>query len=103
MSSLKGLPNLSHRLFEFADWKIKVMKSVAVTFVTFGLSRLTLTNGLETVEGVGDTDEVLSVGHSGAGVVILPHLALRGEVRGAVDQPEALIFIQQHNTWATEK
>lgn len=59
---------------------------------------LSLTDGLEAVERVGDTDEVLSVGHAAAGVRIFSFLTLRGEMRSAVDQPEALIFIQQHNT-----
>ncbi len=57
-----------------------------------------LTDGLEAVERVGNADEVLPVVHTAAGVKILPGLLLRGEVRGAVNQPEALIFIQQDDT-----
>lgn len=57
-----------------------------------------LTDGLEALERVGDADKVLSVVHTAAGVRILSCLSYRGEVRGAVDQPEALIFIQQDDT-----
>lgn len=57
-----------------------------------------LTDGLEALERVGNADKVLSVWHTSAGVIILSFLSYRGEVRGAVYQPEALIFIQQHDT-----
>lgn len=57
-----------------------------------------LTDGLEAVERVGNADKVLSVDDAAAGVIILPCLLHRGELRGAVHQPEALIFIQQDNT-----
>lgn len=61
-----------------------------------------LTDGLEAVDRVGNADKVLPVGHTGAGVIVLSCFLYRGEVRGAVDQPEALIFIQQDDTWGTE-
>lgn len=61
-----------------------------------------LTDGLEAVERVRNTDKVLSIGHAAAGVIILSSLSYRGEMRGAVDQPEALIFIQQDDTWRAE-
>lgn len=61
-----------------------------------------LTDGQEAVERVCNTDKVLSIGHTAAGVIILSSLSHRGEMRGAVDQPEALIFIQQDDTWRAE-
>lgn len=50
------------------------------------------------VERVCNTDEVLPIILPAAGVIILPCLLNRRKLRGAVDQPETLIFIQQHNT-----
>lgn len=73
-----------------------VMTTLSVLKATW--HNRTLTDGLEAVKWVGYTDEVLSVGHTAAGVIIFSFLSLRGEVRSAVDQPETLIFIQQHNT-----
>lgn len=59
-----------------------------------------LTDGLEAVERVCDADEVLSVGYTAAGVIKLSFLTSGGELGGAVDQPEALSFTQQHDTWS---
>lgn len=54
------------------------------------------------VERVCNADEVLPIILPAAGVIILPRLLNRRKLRGAVDQPETLIFIQQHNTWGAE-
>lgn len=54
-----------------------------------------LTDGLEALQRVGDADEVLSLDHSAGGVRKPSVLLHRWEVGGAVDQPEALILIQQ--------
>lgn len=57
-----------------------------------------LTDGLEALERVRDTDEVLSIFQTAVGVGIPGCFACWREVRGAVDQPEALMFVQQNNT-----
>lgn len=54
-----------------------------------------LTDGLEALQRVGDADEVLPVVHAAVGEVVASLLARGGEVRRAVDQPEALFRIQQ--------
>ena len=57
-----------------------------------------LTDGLEALQWVCDTDEVLSIDQTTAGVIILACFPCWREVRGAVDQPEALMFVQQNNS-----
>lgn len=54
-----------------------------------------LTDGLEALQRVGDAEEVLPVDHSAGGVREPSCLLHRWEMGGAVDQPEALILIQQ--------
>lgn len=54
-----------------------------------------LTDGLEALQRVGDADEVLPLDHSAGGVRKPSFLLHRWEVGGAVDQPEALLLIQQ--------
>jgi len=58
-----------------------------------------LTDGLEAVEREGNAEEVLPVGHAAVGVVVASRPPRGGEVRRAVDQPEALLLIQQDDTW----
>lgn len=60
-------------------------------------SKSRLTDGLEALDGIRNAEEVLPVDHAGAGVRIPSCLLHGGEVRGAVDQPEALSFTQQHH------
>lgn len=57
-----------------------------------------LTDGLEALKRVGDTEEVLPVYQTTVGVEILACLWCCWEVRGAVDQPEALMFVQQNHS-----
>lgn len=63
-------------------------------------NHFSLTDGLEALEWVRDTDEVLSIYQPAAGVIILARFSCWWEVRGAVDQPEALMFVQQNNSWS---
>lgn len=57
-----------------------------------------LTDGLEALQWVRDTDEVLPIDQTTAGVIVLACLSCWWEMRGAVHQPEALMFVQQNNS-----
>lgn len=63
-------------------------------------ARSSLTDGLEALQRVGDADEALPVDRAAVGVIKPSFLSHWGEVRGAVDQPEALSFIQQDDAWS---
>lgn len=60
------------------------------------------TDRLKALERISDTDEVLSVIYPRAGVRKLPLCFGRGEMRRAVDQPEALLLIKDDDTWNRE-
>ncbi len=61
------------------------------------------TYGLKALERICDTDEVLSIRYARTGVWKLSLWFRRGEMRRAVDQPEALLFIKDNNSWNKEK
>lgn len=92
----------STRRNRFRDFGSTVKVSCSLTLVqrraALSRSGCGLTDGLEAFERVGNADEVLAVVLPAAGKGVLSGLSLGGEVRGAVDQPEAPGLIQQHDT-----
>lgn len=62
-----------------------------------------VTDGVEALQRIRDTDEVLPVVDARVGVRELALGFERREMGSAVDQPEPLFAVEQNRTWYREK